>query len=315
MPIDYQRGTTSCLGECLGGFALVASSISLTDAHKLSFAGMVGANSFLEQVLVHDLSLGLQTDTPLWIAECNSVVLETRKPQLAQEGLSVCLGFPVFYGQSLQSIVNWVGSSADSAIGVVELWESRGPYRDLQLIAGHYGCLERFQNVSSFVRFEPGYGLPGQAAESGVAIVHDDLPNHPGFLRAAGASAGELQTAIGLPIFDPNFVAVTVLISSRTTPMARWIEVWVPQKQGFVMQQMAICGMLDEQHNLPAQEAEVSRVGLLGEVAAGHRAMVTCDTHQLCRERRELGFSVAESCLAVPTYRGEDLKSITLFWL
>jgi len=39
------------------------------------------------------------------------------------------------------------------------------------------------------VRFEKGSGLPGQVWQDRRGVIHDELATHPGFLRAAGASA------------------------------------------------------------------------------------------------------------------------------
>ncbi|HBE72031.1 MAG TPA: hypothetical protein DDW52_28160 [Planctomycetaceae bacterium] len=70
--------------------------------------------------------------------------------------------------------------------------------------------------------------MPGQAWASGRTVIHADLKNHPGFLRAAGASAESLDLAVGIPTFHAGLAETLVLIGSDTSPLAQNVSVWIP---------------------------------------------------------------------------------------
>ncbi|MEL6105691.1 MAG: GAF domain-containing protein, partial [Planctomycetota bacterium] len=130
-----------------------------------------------------------------------------------EEGL-VTLVVPVFRSGRIVSLAAFLAWARESAIGVFEIWQPVGEHDELNLTGGYFGSLERFQNVSSFVRFEKGSGLPGQVWRNLSFVVHDNLPRHTGFLRAAGASAESLQVAVGMPVLSDQFLATALLISS-----------------------------------------------------------------------------------------------------
>lgn len=151
----------------------------------------------------------------------------------------VAMAIPVYRTEEVVSYAVFVGNSADERVGVFEVWQPIGDYDELSLTLGFFGTLERFQNVSSFVRFEKGSGLPGQIWRDRCAIVHDNLPSHAGFLRAAGASAGQLQVAFGIPVASEKFLASALLISSDAAPLSRSYEVWKKTADNFVLQTYA----------------------------------------------------------------------------
>ncbi|MCA9138927.1 MAG: hypothetical protein KDB00_19280, partial [Planctomycetales bacterium] len=173
------------------------------------------------------------TDNPLLDRVINAT-FETGLPVIKQsvgdEADAVAMCIPVYRCGQIISVVIMVGSPSggddSSRVGVMEIWQPIGPYDELSLTQGYFGGLDRFQNVSSFVRFEKGSGLPGQVWRNLSFVVHDNLPSHPGFLRAAGASAESLQVAVGMPIFGDHFLASALLISSDAAPIARGYEVW-----------------------------------------------------------------------------------------
>lgn len=154
------------------------------------------------------------------------------------------LNIPIYQADQVVSVVRLAtrpmlaGDDGKSApTGALEIWKPCGDYADLGLADGFYGKLERFQNVSSFVRFESGRGLPGQVWASGRAVIHDDLANHPGFLRSAGASAESLDMAVGLPVGDSDPVSAVILISSDQTPIVDGLEIWSIEGDEFVLRE------------------------------------------------------------------------------
>ena len=150
-------------------------------------------------------------------------VIEQPTPE---EDRSIALSVPIYRDGRIQSLAGWRCSAGEHSIGVMEIWQPTGEYDELSLTGGYYGGLDRFQNVSSFVRFEKGSGLPGQVWRNLSFVIHDDLSSHPGFLRAAGASAESLQVAFGIPVCSTRYLASTLLISSDSVPIAKGYEVW-----------------------------------------------------------------------------------------
>lgn len=296
--------------------ALPLTATSTDRVVLLSSASPTDKVFFLRQVFIHDFRNGQITPNEQSLNACAERTLADGCPHIERNGERVLLSLPVFRAAELRSIVNFMGTAQPGVSGVFEIWQPTGVYHDLKLTESYFGQLDRFQNVSSFVRFEMGAGLPGQAAMHGQAIIHDDLQNHPGFLRAAGASAGELQAAVALPIFGPDFVAIVLLISSKSTPLARWIEVWKPHGAELELSQIA---QTDVDADLRCQFNVGQRLplasGILGEVIREQAAVLSTDSNLLTPCRGSHQPAGQQSCLAIPTYHGSDLNSICLFWL
>lgn len=226
------------------------------------------------------------------------------------------LSLPVFAGDTITSVVTLVVTDPEAA-GVLEIWGIVGEYEELGLDCGYFGKLERFQNVSSFVRFEKGAGLPGQAWSQELTIIHDHLAKHPGFLRAAGASADALSTAIGIPVFrGADFLATSVLISSTDAPIAKAVEVWKHTDRGFELQSRAIAGS-DAPFVLGNEVLVGNDCGILGSCLAAKSAVLTEDPSQLelgsAQEALKLDDVVGG--LAIPMFVGDDLRCVTCFFL
>ncbi len=282
----------------------------------LKSLSLTEARVFLEQIVVYDFRSGLMTSNQHPIDACAERSLVDGLAHITCSEERVQLSVPVFRGSELRSMVTFIGTAQSGVTGVFEIWEPQGVYKDLKLSESYYGKLERFQNVSSYIRFEMGAGLPGQAALQGQAIIHDDLQNHPGFLRAAGASAVELQTAIALPIFKPDLVAAVLLISSRVTPLSRWIEVWQPRGAELELSHIAQTDLDADLDGLPQVGQRLPKdTGILGEVVRQQAAILSSDSSLLSIGRSFLKPVAEQSCLAIPTFQGAILKSICLLWL
>ncbi len=231
---------------------------------------------------------------------------------------SASIAIPVYRSGQIVSVVvlssKKLCDGQDNVVGVFEVWEPIGIYEEVSLKAGFYGRMERFQNVSSFVRFEKGNGLPGQVWQQRSSVIHDDLPNHPGFLRAAGASAELLKTAIGIPIASDNFHSSVLLISSAVSPLAQAMEVWNVTDAGFSLVGGAFSDAgapfaLPEQTTLPAD------AGLPGLAASRGAAALTDDPERLAAGRT-LGELPTKptSGLAIPFFDGDKLASVTALY-
>ncbi|MEM9365018.1 MAG: GAF domain-containing protein [Planctomycetota bacterium] len=251
-----------------------------------------------------------------WLSE----IIEFKTPLVTEDATllpndaAAAFGVPVFCDGSLTSIVvlcatKTLPPEVDAAepVGVFEVWRPIGPYEEVHLASGYYGKMERFHNVSSFVRFERGTGLPGQVWEKGVGVIHDDLSNHPGFLRAAGASADLLQTAIGFPVVDADFIASVLLISSGRTPIARGFEVWHRSGDDFELLGGSYRG-LAEGFVLPNGSKCSSEVGWASKLTAARGAVLSESPADWMGVREVDPDSDSPRCgLAIPQFRGSEL--------
>jgi hypothetical protein len=233
-------------------------------------------------------------------------------PEQLPAGVAAVLLFQIYRDGEIVSVVALAASDNESALGVFEIWEPVGQYDEVRLAQGYYSKLERFQNVSSFIRFEKGSGLPGTVWHRRRAVVHNDLPNHPGFLRAAGASAEALTTGIGIPIFDDDFVASIVLISSAKSPLARGIEIWTPVEDGFVLFEGSYPS-LDPCFILPSGARLSSDAGLPGLAQKHCGACVSHDVSVFAAGRRiSSELASGHRGLALPYYDGALLTSVVV---
>ncbi len=173
--------------------------------------------------------------------------VEQRMPLMAKTDelradVAAAIAIPIFRGATCTSVVI-LAMKSSAAAGVLEIWKPASRYAELRWADGYYGSLERFQNVSSFVRFERGMGLPGQVWDLNHSVIHDDLANHPGFLRAAGASADALSSAVGIPVSSEQFIATVVLINSRELPIVRGMQAWIVNGGSFELPSSSSLGL------------------------------------------------------------------------
>lgn len=198
----------------------------------------------------------------------------------------------------------------DDLVGVFEVWEPVGIYEELALKAGFFAKMARFESVSSFVRFEKGFGLPGQTWQQRESVIHDDLSNHPGFLRAAGTSADRLTSAMGIPIASQAFHGAAVLISSFVSPLARGLEVWRVGKSCFSLAGGAYRGF-GEGVELPVEAILPLDSGLPGLANVSGGAVLCQDVPTLFAGRNhDAQLPASASGLAIPLYDGETLTSV-----
>ena len=228
---------------------------------------------------------------------------------------SAILALPIHRGGEVISVVAMVAKSrlADGTptAGVMEVWKHVPPYDELALATGAYGAMERFAGVSRFVRFEKGSGLPGQVWDQNLPVVHDDLSNHPGFLRAAGASAEILRTAVGCPITaGGDWIASVLLISSTVSPMARGFEVWRADDEGH---ELSTAAYHDLAGGFALKLGSRAPGGSLADLVAMHGSAVLTDDPEAVMAGRAITDANAPmptAALAMPFYDGEVLRSV-----
>ena len=286
----------------------------------------LGSDSLLSELRIYDVGPtgidGAHQDSLCKLA-AKSMATGTAEllPPADAKTIGSAIAIPVYRAKKITSIVVMSIKPKTDGAGVFEIWEPVEPYEEVKLRSGYFAHLERFANVSSFVRFERGSGLPGQVWASKQAVIHDDLPSHVGFLRAAGASAGLLQTAIGVPIMsDDELKSVALVISSKATPIAKGYEVWNATDDGFTLEGSAYQG-LDPAYQFQRDAKMGSDTGLPG-LAAVHGGATTTENATLLLSGRNLdgsqpasesGYSGITAGLAIPAYDGEKLTSVMTF--
>lgn len=230
---------------------------------------------------------------------------------LQQETPGAAIAFPVHRCEFIVSIVVLATKADDQSPGVFEVWSPVGIHEEVALSSGFYGNLARFQNVSSFVRFEKGSGLPGQVWNSLRSIIHEDLANHAGFLRAAGASAGTLETAIGIPVAGENYVASVLLLSSKATPMARGFEVWRADADGGYTLESA--SYSDSTIELAIGTPMPANSGIPA-LACEHGGATVSENPTILRSGRHFDEDATpiQGCLAIPFYESDAITSVTV---
>lgn len=291
----------------------------------------IPSNCFLSDVIVFDVDLEKQAGSgdsflpnrmsgrmPIAEAALASGAAEITTKRLPMNASSA-IAIPVHRGDRIVSVVTLLARKPDATmpepLGVFEIWEPIGPYQEVSLKDGFYGPLERFQNVSSFVRFEKGNGLPGLVWDQRCAVIHDALADHPGFLRAAGASADSLSTAVGIPIACDQFYSAAVLISSASTPIARGMEVWSVRADANEFElTSAAYRHLGEDYPLPVGTVCSGDKPPFDRLRYEKRAMVTDRPNDLLAGRSpDAAVPGPASGLAIPFFDGLTLTSITLF--
>jgi hypothetical protein len=133
------------------------------------------------------------------------------------------LGIPWYVSET--RIATLLASSAAGS-GTLEVWHVDPVKDDLRLASGYFGIWDEFRRISACTRFAKGSGLPGQVWESRRPILFQDLTESGTFLRAVAARAVGLEFGLGLPVDYPEGFGVAVLLSTRTAPIARSIDIW-----------------------------------------------------------------------------------------
>ena len=119
-------------------------------------------------------------------------------------------------------------------IGAIELWHSdlEASY-DLRLADGYFGAADTFEFNAKHTKFPRGYGLPGRAWKANMPSVAKDLLNSKSFLRSQQAVEIGINRGLGIPYLHASgHTWVATFLSALDTPIARRLEIWVPNQAG-----------------------------------------------------------------------------------
>ncbi len=157
--------------------------------------------------------------------------------EIAREaGIEAAVGVPLFRADELIAVVVLLCGRKDHTSGCIEIWDLNPAAGVMEHAAGYYGKCQRFGEISRLLQFHSGSGLPGLAWQRGIPqLVQGDGVAHD-FVRASLARQWSIESGIAIPIFRRDALAhVLVLLSSRTTPIARAFEVWVPRQDKLLL--------------------------------------------------------------------------------
>ncbi len=148
-------------------------------------------------------------------------------------GLTCGVAIPIFSGDFLLAVVVFLcGDDAEHA-GALEVWCNSLDKQRLNIMDGYYGTLREFEKASQKISFAKGEGIPGQVWESNMPVLIDDISKVTGFVRAADAQQAGISTSIGIPIFsNTKETYVMAFLSAQATPIAKRIQIWIPDKYG-----------------------------------------------------------------------------------
>lgn len=142
--------------------------------------------------------------------------------------LGAGLGLPILHGGRTIAVVVLLCGEAALTPGALEVWSPEGAAGDsLKLHSGYYGDFDGFRRLSAAVRFERGAGLPGRAWLSQLPELLPNVSHSDSFVRAAAAITYDLTTGLSWPCYGET-AAVAVMLGTKSTPIARAVEVWVP---------------------------------------------------------------------------------------
>ncbi len=149
----------------------------------------------------------------------------------AAAGLTCAVAIPVF-GDTLKGVlVLFCGDDPDH-VGAIELWHaSQGSY-EMSFVDGYFGTADSLEWAAKHMLFMKGTGLPGETWQRGQPVVFAGLRGTR-FLRFEKAEEVGITRTIGIPVHTPapgDFVLT--LLSAQSTPIARRVEIWMPDGAG-----------------------------------------------------------------------------------
>lgn len=223
------------------------------------------------------------------------------------------VAIPAMQNDACRGVVTLLCTESDHRQGAIEVWRPN-ERSELAITDSWYANLEHFGLVSQFVKFPRRAGMPGKVWEDRFARVMGSLGTSKNFVRAAGAKAEGLSTAVGIPIMRSarEIEAVLLMLSTQQSPIASLIEVWAPDPKTNALRVVSAdygpyvdLGPAGKQLQLGEGE------GVAGRVFADGAPWVTSDLAAVESMRGEsfieYGF---EWCVGLPIYVGRDLFGV-----
>jgi len=150
-------------------------------------------------------------------------------------GLTCGIAVPLFVDGQLRSVTVLFCGDDEEHAGAIELWSNDpSASKDMTLVDGYYGTTgDTFEFISRSMAFRHGSGLPGMAWEKQTPVFLPDLGKGSGFLRADGEVKVGINRGFSIPCASSDGRHyVMAFLSALATPIARRVEVWLPDADG-----------------------------------------------------------------------------------
>lgn len=240
-----------------------------------------------------------------------------RRGQAARAArLTTAIALPIFAGEILLAVVNFICGDDEEHAGAIEVWARDMGRDEMALVDGYFGTLDRFEWITRRVRFTFGQGLPGGVWAERAPVVIEDLGSSTTFLRARNAAEAGITTALGLPCFHgPESVYVMAFLSAMGTPIARRFEVWVPDSgHDRLVYRAGHCDLGDDlaeryRHLSVAKgDSAIGKVWLTGVPRVVDS--LADDDSASSRAAEQAGL---DSLFAMPVFDGAVMKAVVVF--
>lgn len=240
-----------------------------------------------------------------------------RTEAAGMDGLVAGFGVPVLYEGNCIAVVVLLFGAGEQALGGLECWLPIRSRRELTLGSSFYAGMPRFEKISRYVQFPHGSGLPGVVWADMAPTLLTGLATSKSFMRAAGAGAEGLSSAIAWPIADHGEAvhSVCVMLSAGNSPLAQVMQVWQPGAE-----QPLVLTRTDEPAGSPLREAcrthtPNSGDGLFGAVFENRLPRVIQNfadrTDPISAAAIESGLTYA---ISIPVYAGTELRGLVVLW-
>jgi GAF domain len=177
-------------------------------------------------------------------------------------GLTCGLAVPIFAGPVLTAVLVLFCGDDRAHVGAVEVWNAPAGESELGLVDGYFGTANVFEWSARHTKFPKGAGLPGLVWETGMPLILEDLGRARRFLRWETAQRVGINRGVGIPCGEGW---VLTFLSALNSPIARRVEVWVPNSEGLVF----AAGYCEESRDLAARrQGQIigAGIGTLGKV-------------------------------------------------
>lgn len=233
------------------------------------------------------------------------------------DGLVAGIGVPVIRAGACIAVVVMLFGGGETALGALESWEPVPDRLEVTLGSSYYAGMPRFEMISKYVQFPKESGLPGTVWSELRPKLLTGLATSKAFMRASGAGAESLSTAIAWPVADhgDHLYSVCVMLSSSKSPLAKVMQVWEPHEA-----QPLVLTRTDDAIGNPLREAckdnpPVSGDGLLGALIENNLPRVISN---LDERNDPISLAAVEAGLsrviAIPVFAGEELRGVVALW-
>ncbi len=227
-------------------------------------------------------------------------------------GLTCGIALPIFSGEFLMAVVVFLCGDDKDHAGAIEVWhQSLNTDNTLSVMDGYYGTLQNFETISKKLSVSKGQGIAGMTWQSGMPVLIEDIGSGDNFVRAKEAQAEGITAGISIPVYNnPDKPYVMTFLSAKATPIAKRIQIWIPNFQGTQL----ICqqGFSKDTNDLAAifETLPVTKaIGALGRVWLTGIPIITGDNESdYSPELDNLS-----TMLAIPVIENGHLKAIISF--